>query len=71
MSAAFGFLSEMMPGNGETDESRQLAALIRSRPGDCLEQDDQGLYHLNVTLPDPTALDNLAGSLGRLLARQS
>ena len=69
VSAAFSFLGEMMPGDGETDESRQLAALIRSRLDECVEQDDKGQYHLKVTLPDPTALDNLAGSLGRLLAR--
>ena len=71
VSAAFGFLGEMMPGDGETEESRQLTELIRRRLDDCIERDDQGQYHLNVTLPGPAALDNLAGSLGRLLARPS
>ena len=70
VSAAFSFLGEMMPGDGESDESKQLAALIRSRLDDCVEQDDEGQLHLKVTLPDPAALDSLAGSLGRLLARQ-
>ena len=70
VSAAFGFLGEMMPGERETDESRQLTALIRGRLDECVEQDERGQYHLKVTLPDPAALDNLAGSLGRLLARQ-
>ena len=71
VSAAFSFLGEMMPGDGESDESKQLAALIRSRLDDCVEKDEEGQLHLKVTLPDPAALDSLAGSLGRLLARQT
>ena len=68
VSAAFGFLSEMFPPAQETEESRQLAGLIRGRLEDCVERDAQGVYHLNVTLPDPKALDDLSRSLGRLLA---
>ena len=71
VSAAFSFLGEMMPGDGESDESQRLTALIRSRLDECVEQDDEGQLHLKVTLPDPSALDSLAGSLGRLLARQT
>ena len=68
VSAAFSFLGEMMPGDGETEESRRMTTLIRRRLDECVEQDDKGQYQLTVTLPDPTALDNLACSLGRLLS---
>jgi superfamily II DNA/RNA helicase len=69
VSAAFGFLGQMIPGDGETEESRELSSLIRSRLDECIERDDSGQYHLNVTLPDPAALDSLASSLGRILSR--
>ncbi len=71
LGAAFGFLGELIPAGAETDESRKLGALIRASLEGCLEKDDRGLYHLDVTLPDPAALDVLASSLGRILALQA
>ncbi len=69
VSAAFSFIGQMLPDDGETEESRELSSLIRSRLDECIEKDEEGRYHLNVTLPDPAALDSLASSLGRILAR--
>ncbi|MCH7748202.1 MAG: DEAD/DEAH box helicase [Acidobacteria bacterium] len=70
LSAAFTFLGEMIPSQGETQQSRELAGLFRSRLAECMEQDEQGRLKLTVTLPDSSALDALAGSLARLLARE-
>ena len=71
LSAAFGFLGELIPQREETDESRQMADLFKSRFAECMEKDDQGRPKLTVTLPDESALDNLARSLAALLGRQS
>jgi hypothetical protein len=61
-------LGEVVPQAEETEESRQMSALIKRRLADCLEQDDEGRVKLTVTLPDAAALDALAGSLSRFLA---
>ncbi len=67
LSAAFTFLGEMMPGGEESEESAKMAAEFRERLTECLERDEQGRPRLTVTLPDETALDNLARSLASLL----
>jgi ERCC4-related helicase len=71
LSAAFAFLGEMLPEEEETEESRQMTEMFKNRLAECLEKDEQGRCHLRVTLPDPSTLDDLAGSMGRLLARNS
>ena len=70
MGAAFTFLGETIPLQKETQESRELAGLVRSRLVECTEKDEHGRLKLTVTLPDASALDALAGSLARLLARE-
>jgi len=68
LGAAFAFLGEMIPEQAETEESRRMAELFRQRFAECLEPDEQGRPRLTVTLPDAAALDQLAGSLARLMA---
>ena len=70
VGAAFTFLAEMIPSQEETEASRELTGLFRSRLAECMEKDKHGRLKLTVTLPDSSALDALAGSLARLLARQ-
>ena len=70
VGAAFTFLAEMIPSQEETEASRELTGLFRSRLANCMEKDEQGRPQLTVTLPDSSALDALAGSLARLLARE-
>jgi len=67
LGAAFSFLDEMLPRPEETDASRAVAEGVRQRLSECLEKDDQGRLALTVTLPDASALDNLARSIARLL----
>ena len=71
LSAAFAFLGDLLPAQAETDESRRTAALMKQRLAECMETDEQGQLKLTVNLPDAAALDNLAGSLARLLAARS
>ncbi|MDA0337459.1 MAG: DEAD/DEAH box helicase [bacterium] len=71
LTAAFGFLGELVPQQEQTDQSRQLAQRIKGSFADCLEKDAQGRPRLTITLPDESALDSLANSLAAILARAS
>ena len=71
LTAAFSFLGELVPKQEQTDQSRQMAQLIKGSFSDCLDKDEQGRSRLIVTLPDDTALDTLANSLAALLARSN
>lgn len=42
-----------------------------NRAWECLKKDNDGNLSLTVTLPDPSLLGNLAGSLSRLLTTPS
>ncbi len=68
LGAAFHFLGELMADQPVTPATDQLAADLRNRLGQCVDQDDQGRQRLTVTLPGPEALENLSRSLARLLA---
>jgi hypothetical protein len=68
LSSAFTFLNELMPSQPETEESRRMSDLFQKQLNQCLEQDERGQFKLTVTLPDPTAVANLAKSLARLVA---
>ncbi len=67
LGAALTFVDQLLPPRDESDESRRNAEAVRQRLAECLEQDDEGRMKLTVTLPDASALDNLAGTLARLL----
>jgi len=71
VGAAFSFLSEMIPSQAETTESKQMAELMRNRLAECLEKDEDGRMKLTVTLPDAGALDSLATALSGLLANRT
>ena len=62
------FLGELIPGQPETEESRRMSELFQRQLNQCLEKDERGQFKLTVTLPDPTAVANLANSLARLVA---
>jgi superfamily II DNA or RNA helicase len=71
LSAAFGFLGEMIPEREATETSTAMARQFRDRLDECLDRDDQGRPRLTVTLPDGAALDTLATALASLLAGTS
>jgi hypothetical protein len=70
LAAAFGFLGEMVPHAEETEEARRIAEAIRNRLEECLTKDEEDRPKLTVTLPDASAVRNLAASLARLLRLQ-
>jgi hypothetical protein len=58
----------MIPQREQTDSAARTAREFKARLDECLERDDRGRPRLTVTLPDETALANLARSLAALLA---
>ncbi|MDB6158849.1 MAG: helicase, superfamily [Gammaproteobacteria bacterium] len=67
LTAAFTFLGEMIPQREPTDGTARMAREFKARLDECLDRDDRGRPRLTVTLPDETALANLARSLAALL----
>jgi CRISPR/Cas system-associated endonuclease/helicase Cas3 len=68
VGAAFSFLGELLPAREPAPESEHLAERFRRQLAECIEEDESGRPTLRVKLPDRSALDGLARSLGRLLA---
>ncbi|HQJ31352.1 MAG TPA: DEAD/DEAH box helicase [Syntrophales bacterium] len=68
LGAAFAFLGEIFPGKEETPESLRMADAFREQLFQCLEKGADGSLRMTVTLPDETALNNLARSLARIAA---
>lgn len=68
LGAAFTFLGQLVPPQDEgTGEAAEVTGTIKQRLAECLEEDDQGRLKMTVTLPDASALDDLASSLARML----
>jgi superfamily II DNA or RNA helicase len=73
LSAAFDFLSEMLPvreGESAGMPAPALGGQIYDSLAQCVEKDDAGRLRLSVALPDDTALKNLAKALGRAMSAQ-
>ncbi len=71
LGAVFNFLGELVEQNDQTPApSTALVDSLKQRLGDCVTEDDAGQQRLSITLPNRQALDNLAGTLARLLATQ-
>ena len=71
VGAAFSFLSELLPAESTRPGADHLSDLVRKQLAECLEEDAAGRPRLTVVLPDRSALDALARSLGHLLAERS
>ena len=67
VTAAFGFLHEMIAPGPDNEESQVLSTYIRRQFDQCLETDEDGGVTLTVNLPDKTALNKMADSLASLL----
>lgn len=69
LGAAFKFLGELVSQNGAAAApSAGLVDDLRAGLGACVEEDPGGKPRFTVTLPDQSALDNLAQTLATLLA---
>jgi superfamily II DNA/RNA helicase len=67
LSAAFAFLSEMLPDQPEKPENTATTNVIRESLSQCLQTDESGKPVLTVTLPNTEALDKLAQTLAKLI----
>jgi superfamily II DNA or RNA helicase len=70
VGAAFSFLAEILPSESTRPGASYLADVVRKQLAECFETDAAGRAHLRVVLPDVSALDALAKSLGHVLAER-
>jgi len=68
LGAAFKFLGELVASQAEKAAEPTVAAELRNRLSECVEDDGSGRQRLTVTLPDKAALNSLADALAQLLA---
>jgi superfamily II DNA or RNA helicase len=68
LSSAFSFLSAMLPEPERSPAPQGVKDLLSSCLGECVREDEKGRPQLTVTLPDRAALEEMARSLGSLLA---
>lgn len=68
LTAALGFMSELLPERPPTPESDEMVEALRARLSECITQDEKGQHKLTVTLGDGSAVNNLLDALARLLS---
>ncbi len=67
IGAAFNFLGEMFKGEEENDQTTQLASAFKERLSECMDKDEDGRVTLKVSLPDESALDDMARALAQMV----
>ena len=67
LGAAFAFISEMFPKKEETEQSVQLAEMVKKGLSECLEKGKDGRLKMTIALPDESVLDNMTKSLAQIL----
>ena len=67
LTAAFGFLSQMLPDCG-TAPSTETVTQLRQQLTEAAETDDKGQKSLKINLPSEDALTQFAEALAKLLA---
>ncbi len=67
LGAAFKLLGELVEQTPTSPPPPELVSSLRSGLGACVDEDQAGQPRLTVTLPDRSALDQLAQTLARLL----
>ena len=68
LGAAFHFLGELVGQEQAAEPPRQIVQDLRHRLTECVQEDERGRQKLTITLPSRETLDQLAGTLARLLA---
>ena len=69
LGAAFAFISEMFPKEEETEQSAQLAEMVKKGLSECLEKGEDGRLKMTIALPDESVLDNMTKSLAQILGQ--
>ncbi|MEZ6063955.1 MAG: DEAD/DEAH box helicase [Planctomycetaceae bacterium] len=68
LTAAFGFLSQMLPDSEAAPVSEEAARQIREQLVECADVDEDGNRSLKINLPDNEALTQLAEALAKMLS---
>ena len=71
IGAAFAFIGEVFSNKEESEQTIQLTATLKKRFSECLDREENGRLKMTISLPDETALDNMAKSLARMISRNS
>jgi hypothetical protein len=71
LGAAFNFMGEIFAGREESEQTRQVAQVLKQQLAQCLQPDNQGRLQMTITLPDDSALDSLARSLAQIMGGQA
>ena len=67
LTAAFGFLAEMLPQPQAGAANPKAASRVKESLAQCIESGEDGRPRLTVTLPDQDAIDKLAATLAQLM----
>lgn len=67
LGAAFTFMGEIFAGREETEQTQQVAQVLKQQLSQCLQPDSEGRLRMTITLPDDSALDSLARSLAQIM----
>jgi superfamily II DNA or RNA helicase len=71
LGAAFAFIGEIFSGKEDTEETLQMAESLKNGLSESLDRGEDGSLKMTITLPDETALDNIAKSLARMVSLQN
>lgn len=71
ISAAFSFISEMLPAAGEAGKAQELAGVFKESLMNTMEKGETGELKLTISLPNESALDNIAAALARMVASRN
>jgi len=66
IGAAFAFIGEMFSEKEESEQTVQLAETFKKKLSEGLEKGEDGKIKMTISLPDETALENIAKSLARM-----
>ena len=67
IGAAFAFIGEMFSQREETEQSHQIAEMVKKGLSECLEKGEDGRLRMTIALPDESILNNMAKSLAQIM----
>jgi SNF2 family DNA or RNA helicase len=67
LGAAFAFIGEMLPRSEDSEKAAEMTGLFKEKLAGCMEKDENGKLKMTISLPDDSALDNIAQSLAAMV----
>jgi hypothetical protein len=69
IAAALNFAGQLVTSSHDVPADPAIVSMLTSKLNECTETDVQGRPQLTITLPDQTALTQLAETLAKLLGK--